>query len=41
MDVKSRLLALARRLERTASDLEAYLALIEKYNQIIKKRLKA
>ena len=41
MDDKSRLLALAERLEQTALDLEAYSALIEKYNQIIKKRLKA
>jgi len=32
MDVKSKLLALAKKLEQTASDLEAYSALIEKYN---------
>ncbi|MEM3427973.1 MAG: hypothetical protein QXL91_07605 [Candidatus Bathyarchaeia archaeon] len=41
MDVNSRLLALADKLERTALDLEAYSALIEKYNRKIKEKLKA
>jgi len=39
MDVNSRLLALADKLERTALDMEAYSALIEKYNRTIKERL--
>jgi hypothetical protein len=37
----NRLLALAERLEKTALDLEAYSALIEKYNRTIKEKLKA
>jgi len=36
----NRLLALADRLEQTALDLEAYSAFIEKYNRIMKERLK-
>ncbi|MBS7635748.1 hypothetical protein KEJ37_00140 [Candidatus Bathyarchaeota archaeon] len=40
MDVNTRLLALAERLERMALDLEAYSALIEKYNRIIREGLK-
>jgi hypothetical protein len=40
MDNKSKLLALAERLEKTALDLEAYSALIEKYNRTIKEKLK-
>jgi hypothetical protein len=41
MDNKSKLLALAKRLEQTALDMEAYSALIKKYNQTIKEKLKA
>lgn len=40
MDINARLLALAERLERIALDLEAYSALIEKYNRTIKEKLK-
>lgn len=40
MDVNSRLLALAEKLERAALDLEAYSALIEKYNRKIKEKLR-
>ncbi|MEO3993280.1 MAG: hypothetical protein QN229_03085 [Desulfurococcaceae archaeon TW002] len=40
MDVNGRLLALTEKLERMALDLEAYSALIEKYNRIIKEGLK-
>jgi hypothetical protein len=41
MDNKSKLLAPAKRLEKTALDLEAYSALIEKYNRTIMEKLKA
>lgn len=40
MDANSRLLALAEKVERTALDMEAYSALIEKYNRTIKEKLK-